>query len=232
MPITFECPACLKALKVRDELAGKNVKCPGCQKVAKVPAPGSEQSEQDALLSDEPAAVPKKEPPPRPPRRQAGMPMPRRAGNFDTQPLILGAVGGVVAAIVGALIWYGIAKGAHAKIGWIAWGIGWACGFAVAGLSGGKGGVLLSVIGASTALFGWFLGEYLIYSWMFRDELAALLLEKAGRRPDAATKAAIASMAGSVSLGDYFSATFELKDMLFVGLALATGWGVPQKMAT
>jgi len=35
-----------------------------------------------------------------------------------------------------------------------------------------------------------------------------------------------------VSLGDYFKATFELKDLLFVGLALATGWGVPQKMAT
>ena len=233
MPISFECPTCMKALKVRDELAGKNVKCPGCQKVTKVPAPGSEQSDQDALLTEEPVAA-KKEPPPKPVRRQAGMPMrPRGAGaSPEAQSLIFGAAGGMAAAVVGAFIWYAIAKGAHAKIGWIAWGIGGACGFAVATLSGGKGGLLLSVIGASTALFGWFLGEYLIFSWAFHDDVARILLEKAGRRPDAATKEAIQAMAGSLSLGDYFKATFEPIDTLFVLLAVATGWGVPQKMAT
>jgi hypothetical protein len=39
MPISVQC-GCGKALKVRDDLAGKKIKCPGCQAVVEVPAPG------------------------------------------------------------------------------------------------------------------------------------------------------------------------------------------------
>lgn len=37
MPIALKCEQCGKALKVRDELAGKRVKCPQCQNVLRVP---------------------------------------------------------------------------------------------------------------------------------------------------------------------------------------------------
>jgi hypothetical protein len=36
--IAFACPGCGKQLKVKDELAGKKVKCPGCGCVAQVPS--------------------------------------------------------------------------------------------------------------------------------------------------------------------------------------------------
>ena len=36
--LTFSCPHCAKALRVKDELAGKKTKCPGCQQVFAVPA--------------------------------------------------------------------------------------------------------------------------------------------------------------------------------------------------
>jgi len=36
--ITFTCPSCQKKLSVKDELAGKRVKCPGCGKAIAVPA--------------------------------------------------------------------------------------------------------------------------------------------------------------------------------------------------
>jgi uncharacterized protein (TIGR00266 family) len=36
MPITFDCP-CGKALRVNDDMAGKRVRCPGCQAVLTVP---------------------------------------------------------------------------------------------------------------------------------------------------------------------------------------------------
>jgi hypothetical protein len=39
MPLLIRCPACDKALKVKEELAGKKVKCPGCGKPVPVPAP-------------------------------------------------------------------------------------------------------------------------------------------------------------------------------------------------
>jgi hypothetical protein len=42
MSITFNCPHCRKPLKVKDELAGKKAKCPGCQKVIAIPASPSQ----------------------------------------------------------------------------------------------------------------------------------------------------------------------------------------------
>jgi hypothetical protein len=31
--LTFPCPHCQKPLKVKDELAGKKIKCPACAKI-------------------------------------------------------------------------------------------------------------------------------------------------------------------------------------------------------
>ncbi|MBY0228146.1 MAG: hypothetical protein K2W96_02580 [Gemmataceae bacterium] len=38
MSIEFSCPECDRSLKVKDELAGRRVKCPGCQSALTVPA--------------------------------------------------------------------------------------------------------------------------------------------------------------------------------------------------
>ena len=38
MPITTQCPYCQKKFRVADKVAGKPVKCPGCQGVVRVPA--------------------------------------------------------------------------------------------------------------------------------------------------------------------------------------------------
>jgi hypothetical protein len=37
--ITFACPTCQKKLSVKDELAGKKGKCPGCGQTMAIPAP-------------------------------------------------------------------------------------------------------------------------------------------------------------------------------------------------
>jgi hypothetical protein len=44
MPIAFRC-TCGKALKTRDELAGKKIQCPRCQRVLQVPLPGATAAE-------------------------------------------------------------------------------------------------------------------------------------------------------------------------------------------
>jgi formylglycine-generating enzyme required for sulfatase activity/serine/threonine protein kinase len=43
--ISFACPACSKLLKVKDDLAGKRVKCPGCGKPTAVPPAGAHRTE-------------------------------------------------------------------------------------------------------------------------------------------------------------------------------------------
>jgi hypothetical protein len=60
MAIKLNCSRCKKALRVKDELAGKKVRCPGCQQILVVPEPAHPSAEIEALaaaaLSEQPAA--------------------------------------------------------------------------------------------------------------------------------------------------------------------------------
>ena len=43
MPITLVCTGCGKSYQLKDELAGRKVRCPGCQSVQVVPADSLEE---------------------------------------------------------------------------------------------------------------------------------------------------------------------------------------------
>ncbi len=71
MPIRFKCPNCQKGLVVKDELAGKKVKCPACKGPVTIPAPIAPPADLEdfaaaALASDGAAA--KKEAAPEKPK--------------------------------------------------------------------------------------------------------------------------------------------------------------------
>lgn len=57
MPIVVQCSACKKQFQAGDHLAGKQVKCPGCQTVLVLPggqsAPAVNPHPMDELLSEE-----------------------------------------------------------------------------------------------------------------------------------------------------------------------------------
>jgi predicted Zn finger-like uncharacterized protein len=57
MAIPFSCPSCAGELKVRDELAGRKVKCPKCGEVIPVP---EEESEEEQEQEDRPRKKKKK----------------------------------------------------------------------------------------------------------------------------------------------------------------------------
>ena len=59
MSLTVTCPDCDKTLKVKDEAAGKKVRCPGCSKVLSIPAK-SNDSDDDFLSGLNAAASPKR----------------------------------------------------------------------------------------------------------------------------------------------------------------------------
>jgi hypothetical protein len=46
MPISLQCP-CDRKLRVKEELAGRKVRCPECKQILRVPAPEPEKSDED-----------------------------------------------------------------------------------------------------------------------------------------------------------------------------------------
>jgi hypothetical protein len=62
MSIKFSCPHCHKAFNVKDELAGKRSRCPGCKQVLTIPIPIWQGPDLEAMaaaaLADEPAPAP------------------------------------------------------------------------------------------------------------------------------------------------------------------------------
>ena len=74
MAIEFTCPTCQKALKLRDEAAGKTGKCPFCKSVITVPASALAD---DDMIEIVPANAPKKPvaSPPKPPRPAPSAPV-------------------------------------------------------------------------------------------------------------------------------------------------------------
>jgi hypothetical protein len=83
MPMVVSC-SCGKQLRVKDELAGKKVRCPGCQAILSVPASAPAAAEPVAALPT-PAVR-------RPPRRQIVL---------RVIVLVLGILGGGVSGIFG-----------------------------------------------------------------------------------------------------------------------------------
>ena len=59
MPIKVSC-ACGKKLSVKDELAGRTLKCPACQKPLRVPKPKVEEEPAEEDFDDEPSDAPAK----------------------------------------------------------------------------------------------------------------------------------------------------------------------------
>lgn len=78
-------------------------------------------------------------------------------------------IAGCVAALIGALVWGGIAKATEMEIGWIAIGIGFLCGIAVRAFGKGESSPF-RVVAALTSVGGIALGKVLAILWFLQGE--------------------------------------------------------------
>ena len=142
----------------------------------------------------------------------AGEPREVRSGVFLTA-----ALAGLVAAIVGAVIWGLIVRWTDYEVGFVAWGIGFIVGTAVVLGAQGARGVPLQVIAVVLAAVGVVLGKYLAFVWIGQDELGKVGLELPVFSKD------------TVDLfWDAKSDIWSGWDLLWAGLAVVTAFRIPQ----
>lgn len=104
MAIMFSCPECERDLKLKEELAGRKIKCPGCG--ASILVPTVEEEEEDGIAAGPPMKRPKSEDrvaagPARKKRPSAAVeededdeaPRKKKKKPKSNLPLILGAIG-------------------------------------------------------------------------------------------------------------------------------------------
>jgi hypothetical protein len=131
--------------------------------------------------------------------------------------LLTATLAGLVAAIVGGLVWGLIVRWTDYEIGFAAWGIGFIVGTAVALGAQHARGLPLQVIAVALALFGIVLGKYLAFVWIGQDELG-----KSGFEFPVFSK-------DTVDLfWDLRSDIWSFWDLLWAGLAVVTAFRIPQ----
>ncbi|SCY32927.1 hypothetical protein SAMN05720606_1044 [Paenibacillus polysaccharolyticus] len=130
-------------------------------------------------------------------------------------------IGGLIAAILGGVVWAAIAAMTEYEVGLIAILVGVLCGYAVVLFSNKKIATVHKIIAVVFAMVGILLGKYLtvVYftSELFTD-VSMLTLIFDGEM--------ISAFAETIK--EYFS---EPTDWLFIVLAIVSAWQIPGRMA-
>ena len=131
--------------------------------------------------------------------------------------LLRAIAAGLVAAVAGGVAWALIVKTSDYEVGFVAWGIGFLVGTAVVFATRGAKGRRLQIAAVVLALVGILLGKYLTYALIVQEDIEAFG-ESIGLF--------------SADMFEFFredlDAVFSFFDLLWVGLAVASAWRIPQ----
>lgn len=128
----------------------------------------------------------------------------------EEQNLVMGAVTGFIAAMIGAGIWAGVSVATEYQIGWMAVGIGFMVGFAVR--YAGKGITpVFGTVSAVMSLLGCAVGNLLTYTWFIAISEGMAFMD-------------VASQLNFSIVMDIMTSTFAFMDILFYGLAAYFGY--------
>jgi hypothetical protein len=130
--------------------------------------------------------------------------------------LVPAVLAGVVAAILGAVVWGLMVKWTDYEVGFVAWGIGFLVGIAVLRATRGARGLVFQVVAVLCALLGILLGKYLSFVWV--------LQEVAERETQGAIEFPVFSMDTVDLFRDELGTVFDWIDLLWAGLAVYTAW--------
>lgn len=145
---------------------------------------------------------------------------------FDERPKILdvvqGAVGGMLMAVLGGAIWAALATLSQVEVGFLAWGIGAACGFAVVVAARGRRGVAMQTIAVVSSIFGFLLAKY----GTFFYSLKQLFIQELGL-----ASVLDMTMFSTAIVGIFLESLPSMLNpwiALWVMLAIVTAWIIPK----
>jgi hypothetical protein len=122
---------------------------------------------------------------------------------------------GLVAAVVGGVVWGLIVKWTDYEVGFVAWGIGFVVGLAVVTAARARG-LVLQVVAVLCALLGILIGKYLSFVWVLQNAAE----DEFGGGVDIP----VFSMDTFDLFRDNLDTVFGWIDLLWVGLAVFTAW--------
>jgi hypothetical protein len=130
--------------------------------------------------------------------------------------LLLPAIlAGLVATVVGGVVWGLIVKWTDYEVGFAAWGIGFLVGLAVATAARARG-LVLQVVAVLCALLGILIGNYLSFVWVLQNAAE----DEFGEAVDIP----VFSMDTFDLFRDNLDTIFGWIDLLWVGLAVVSAW--------
>lgn len=130
----------------------------------------------------------------------------------DQSNLLMGLIGGVIAMLVGAIIWGAITYFTEYQIGWMAIGVGFLVGAAIKFFGRGKS-LIFGISAALLALVGCVLGNLMFYSGIIAREEGVSFLN--------VFFMFLFSPAAAIEV---FSIAFDFMDILFYAFAAYAGF--------
>jgi hypothetical protein len=140
------------------------------------------------------------------------------AEQYSSEALLPAVAGGVLAALVGGIVWGLIVIVSDYEVGIVAWGIGLLAGFLVVRFAGGRKGVPLQAIAIVSSVVGIVIGKYIAYVYFLKEFVREQIGDEAADD--------ISYFDGDVislfrdDLGDIFGGY----DLLWAALAVFTAW--------
>jgi hypothetical protein len=129
--------------------------------------------------------------------------------------LLPAVLAGLVAAVVGGVVWGLIVKWTDYEVGFVAWGIGFLVGIAVVTAARARG-LVFQVVAVLCALLGILIGKYLSFVWVLQNAAE----DEFGEGVDIP----VFSMDTFDLFRENLDTVFGWIDLLWVGLAVVTAW--------
>lgn len=144
------------------------------------------------------------------------------AQRITSGSLLSGTVGGVLAAVVSGAVWALIVRLTDYEIGFMAWGLGLAVGAGVALFARGRRGRALQIVAVGASVFGILVAKYFIFAYFLQQ----YVLKQNG--PESAARVTYVSAKVMQLFLSSLTAMASPYDALWVFLAVATAWKIPQ----